>query len=165
MPSSGRRTVVVMAPGGAGLRFRWRDHGLHAVAGGGVGEGLTDLFQRESGRDEALETELGHQRERAAIRGAAAEGAADPDLAEMHVPEVERQPASLGIDADELEESRWLGHADRLGDQLGLADRLADDVGSAPARELHHLVSQILVNRIDDDAGAETPCDLASLLD
>src|SRR5207245_5649845 len=105
---------------------------------------VADPIERKSRGDQALETELRHQRERAAIRGAAAERAPDPDLAEMDVPEVERQDTSLRIHADELEEAVGAGQCDRLLDQLGLADRLADDVGAASVRELHHPVSQAL---------------------
>src|SRR5262245_32511983 len=165
MPSSGRRTavVVVMSYGSSGaLRH---DHGLHAVAGSRVGERIADALERESRGDQALETELRHQRERALVRGAAAERAADPDLAEVNVPEVERQDTALGIHADELEKSVRPRERDRFADQIRLADGLAHHVGATPAGELHHAVTQVLARRVDHHGGAETLGHLAALLD
>src|SRR4029450_2020894 len=135
MPSSGRVTWLLLCRD---------DHGLHAVAGGGVGECLANPVERKLRGHQTREAELRHQRERARVRGAPAERAADPDLAEVHVPEIEREPAALWIHPDELEEAVGLRQRDRLRDQLGLADRLAHDVGAATARELHHLVAQAL---------------------
>src|SRR5262245_42791677 len=97
-----------------------------------MGEGLADPVEWELRAHKALESEFRHERERAPVRGAAAECATDPDLAEVHVPEVERQPAALRVHADELEEAIGFCQRDRLRDQLGLADRLADDVGTTP---------------------------------
>ena len=63
---------------------------------------LLDAIEREARRDQGLDAELGHQRERAAVRSAAAEGAVDADLAEVHVVEVEGQRAAFRVDADQL---------------------------------------------------------------
>src|SRR5437899_12951186 len=80
----------------------WHDHRLRAASGGSVGECLRDAREREARRDEPADAEFGHQRERAAERGAPAERAGDPDPAEVHVPEAERELAALGADTDEL---------------------------------------------------------------
>src|SRR5262245_5748320 len=130
-----------------------------------MGEGLANPVERELCGHQALEPELRHERERAPVRRAAAERADDLDLAEVDVPEIERQPASLRVHADELEDAGRLRQGDRLRDQLGLADRLADDLGAAAAGELHHLVAQAFAGRIDDHIGPETPRHLAALRD
>src|SRR5215475_11277635 len=116
MPSSGRRMaveVVMLRSSSGALR---RDHGLHAAAGRRVSERVADARERKSRGDQALQAELRHQREGALVGGAAAERAADPDLAEVNVPEVERQDAAFGIDADELEETVGARERDRFPD-------------------------------------------------
>src|SRR5207245_2315767 len=79
---------------------RRRDDGLDALAGCGMGEGLADLFEGEARRDEPLDAKPRHEGERAPEGGAAAEGAEDPDLTEVGVPEVQGNVASLRAHAD-----------------------------------------------------------------
>ena len=127
-----------------------REHGLGPVPGGGVGEGLADLLQREARGHELPHAELRHQRERAAERGAAAEGAVDADLAEVRVPEVERQLAALGAYARPAARRPSASPSQRLGDQRGLADGLAHDLGAAA------LVSAITRSRRFSRVGSTT---------
>src|SRR6185295_19658176 len=97
-----RAIVLSVLRGGRG------DHRLRAAAGRGMGEGFLDPGERKARAHEALDTELRHQRQRAPERRPAAEGAVDPDLAEVNVEEIEGQPAVLGVDAHQLQ------HAGRL---------------------------------------------------
>src|SRR5919108_73346 len=73
------------------------DDRLHSASGGGVGEGVLDLRQRELRGDERLDAELRHERQRATEGAAAAERPVDADLAVVYVPQVERQPTALRV--------------------------------------------------------------------
>src|SRR5687768_2420007 len=88
----------------------WRNDRLRAAAGSGVRERFGGAGQRETGADETLQPELRHEGERPREGSAAAEGAVDADLAEVNVPEVERQVRALGVDADQLHDARGLDH-------------------------------------------------------
>src|SRR5918992_1311311 len=96
------------------------DDRLDAAAGRRVSKRVLDLREREFRGDERLDAELRHEGERAAKRAAATEGAVDADLAVMHVPEVEREPAALRIDAHELQHAGRPHQRQRLADELGL---------------------------------------------
>src|ERR1051325_10332977 len=101
--TSATATTAERVIGSPRLRGGRGDHRLRAAAGRGVGEGFLDPGQREARADQALDAELRHQRQRAAECRPTAEGTVDADLAEVHVEEIERQPAVLGAHADELE--------------------------------------------------------------
>src|SRR5207302_10731221 len=70
------------------LRVR-RDHGLRPAARRRVGERLGDAREGEARGDQPADAHPGHQGERPAKRGAAAEGADDLDLAVVQVPEAQ----------------------------------------------------------------------------
>src|SRR4029077_369671 len=110
--------------GGGRLRGGGRDDRLRAATRGGVGEGLFDALERELRADEPLHPELRQEGEGAAEGGTAPVGAVDADLAEVHVEEIDRHPAALRVDPDQLEHSGRPHHREGLGDQLGLAHRL-----------------------------------------
>src|SRR6266545_5101246 len=147
------------------LLTRRRDHGLGAVAGRGVRECLADPREREARRDQSLDAELRHERQGPSKSGAPTESATDSNLTKVDIPQVQRQPASLRVHADELEDSRRPGEPDRFRDQLRLAHGFADDVRAAVPRERHHAIVQALPRRVDDDVGAQAARDPAALLD
>src|SRR3977135_3623746 len=91
--------------------------GLGAVTGGGVGEGFFPALAREARGGGPLDAELGHHGEGATVGRAATKGATDVELAVVDVPQVERQPAALGVHAYELHMSRGSREPDRLGHQ------------------------------------------------
>src|SRR5438874_12691415 len=80
-----------------------RDDGLRPAPRRRVGEGLADAREGEARGDQRPDAHLRHQRQRAAKRGAAAEGADDLDLAVVQVPEAQRNLAALRAHAHELE--------------------------------------------------------------
>src|SRR5205809_5379028 len=136
---------------------RRRDDSLDALAGCGMGEGLADLFEGEARRDEPLDAKPRHEGERAPEGGAAAEGAEDPDLTEVGVPEVQGNVASLRAHADELDDARGLDERQALGHQLRGSPGCADYVRPAAAREREHPIAEALLDRIDDGVGPEPP--------
>ena len=82
-----------------------RDDGLDALPGRGVGEGLGDAVEREARGDEPRDAQRRQEGEGAAEGGAAAEHAADPDLAVLDVEEVQREPAALGAHAHQVHDA------------------------------------------------------------
>ena len=63
----------------------------------------SSIRARGTARSRGASRRARHQAQRAAERGAAAEGAVDAHLAEVDVQEVDRQRAALGVDPDELD--------------------------------------------------------------
>jgi len=91
-----------------------------AVAAEAWGESLRDAGQREARGDQLAHAELGHHGQGARKAVPRPEGAADPDLAVVHVPKIQGQRAPLRFTPTSWEVAGGPGQRERFRTSSGL---------------------------------------------